>query len=97
MPLRSPAAALETSSRRKRRTPSADSNAPADRSLGPGSALVAWTSTVPGVPSGNRTIRHRTPPTRRRPSTTSRAPHNGWCAAVTVTSPGNDGRNSRSL
>jgi transposase len=37
------------------------------------------------------------PPTLRRPSTASRSPHKGCCAAVTVTSPGNDGRNTCSL
>ncbi len=96
MPLTSPPAALGASSRRSRRTPSADNNAPAGgTAVAP--ALVACTSTVPGVPSGRRTIRHRTPPTRRRPSTASRSPHRGWCACVTVTSPGSDGRNSCSL
>jgi len=84
------------SNRRSCRTPSTDNNAPAAGSLA-APALVAWTSIVPGVPSGRRTIRHRSPPTRRRPSTTSRAPHSGWCAAVTVTSSGNGGRNSCSL
>ncbi len=85
------------SNRRRRRTPSTDNNAPTAASLAAAPALVAWTSIVPGVPSGRRTIRHRSPPTRRRPSTTSRAPHSGWCAAVTLTSPGNGGRNSCSL
>ena len=66
-----------------------------DRAVAP--ALVACTSIVPGVPSGNRTIRHGTPPTRRRPWTANRSPHNGCSAAVTVTSPGNGERNSCSL
>lgn len=81
MPLPRSPAALGASSRRSARTPSTDSNAPAAGSLvvaaGVAAALVAATSIVPGVPSGNRTIRHRTPPTRRRPSTASRSPHNG--------------------
>ncbi len=76
MPLPSPPGTLGASNRRSRRTPSADSNVPA-ASLSAGCALVARTSIVPGVPSGNRTIKHRTPPTLRRPSTASRAPHNG--------------------
>ena len=101
MPLPPPPEALGASNLRSCRTPSTDSNAPAVGSLVVASvaaaALVACTSIVPGVPSGKRTIRHRTPPTRRRPSTTSRAPHNGWCAAVTATSPSNDPRNSCSL
>jgi hypothetical protein len=97
VPLPSPPDALGASIRRNWRTPSADSNAPAATSPATEPALVACTSIVPGVPSGNRTIRHGTPPTRRRPSTVSRSPHNGWCAAVTVTSPGNDERNSCSL
>ena len=97
MPLPSPPAASDASNRRSRRTPSADSNAPAGASVAAAPALVADTATVPGVPSGRRTIRHRTPPTLRRPSTASRAPHNGWCASMTVTSLGSDGRNSCSL
>ena len=97
MPLPASAGALGSNSRRSRRTPSIDSNAPAAGSLGAAAALVACTSIVPGVPSGNRTIRHRTPPTLRRPSTANRSPHNGCCPAVTVTSPGNNGRNSCSL
>ena len=99
MPLPSPAVARGASSWRSWRTPSTDSNAPtiAGGWLAACPALVTCTSTVPGVPSGNRTIRHDTPPTRRRPSTTSRSPHSGCRAAVTVTSPGSDGRNSCSL
>jgi hypothetical protein len=97
VPLPSPAAARGASNRRSRRTPAADNSAPAGGPLAAAPALVARTSTVPGVPSGKRTIRHRTPPTLRRPSTTSRSPHNGCCAAVTVTSSGNDERNSCSL
>ena len=77
MPLPSPPAALGASNRRSRRTPSTDSNTPAAGSLTTDAALVADTSTVPGVPSGNRTITQGTPPTRRRPSTASRCPHNG--------------------
>ena len=69
MPLPTPPEALGTSNRRSRRTPSADSNAPAAGLSAACPALVASTSTVPGVPSGRRTIRHGTPPTRRRPST----------------------------
>jgi hypothetical protein len=97
VPLPSPPGALGASNRRSRRTPSADSNAPAAASPAAEPALVACTSIVAGVPSGNRTIKHGTPPTRRRPSTANRSPRNGWCAAVTVTSPGNDERNSCSL
>jgi hypothetical protein len=97
VPLPSPATTSGASSRRSRRTPSTDSSAPADTTLAAWPALVACTSTVPGVPSGSRTIRHGTPLTRRRPSTASRCPHSGCCAAVTVTSPGSDGRNSCSL
>jgi hypothetical protein len=97
VPLPTPPEALGASNRRSRRTPSADSNAPAAGPSAARPALVASTSTVPGVPSGRRTIRHGTPPTRRRPSTASRSPHNGCCAAVTVTSPGSAGRNSCSL
>jgi len=96
VPLPSPAGAGEASSRRNRRTPSTDKSARAD-SPAVVPALVACTSTVPGVPSGKRTITHGTPRTLRRPSTASRAPHSGWCAAVTVTSSGSDERNSRSL
>jgi len=98
VPLPSPAAASGAKRRRSRRTPSTDNSAPvvAGGSLA-APALVACTSTAPGVPSGRRTIRHGTPPTRRRPSTASRSPHNGWCVAVTVTSPGSGGRNSCSL
>jgi len=77
VPLPSPAAASGAKRRRSRRTPSTDSSAPADGSLAAWPALVACTSTVPGVPSGRRTIRHGTPLTRRRPSTGSRSPHNG--------------------
>lgn len=77
MPLPRSPAALAASNPRSRRTPSADNNAPDEGSVATGAALVAATSTVPGVPSGRRTIRHRTPPTRRRPSTSSRSPHNG--------------------
>ena len=99
MPLPSSLAAIGTASnRRSRRTPAADSNTPAAGSLLATPALVASTSIVPGVPSGSRTIRHAAPPTRRRPSTTSRSPHNGCCAAVTVTSAGNgEERDSCSL
>lgn len=97
MPLPSPASARGASSRRSWRTPSTDNSARADGSGSAEPMLVACTSIVPGVPSGSRTIRHGTPPTRRRPSTASRSPHNGWYAAATVTSPGNDGRNSCSL
>lgn len=98
MPLPRSPAALGASNPRSRRTPATDNNTPADAgSVADLAALVAATSTVPGVPSGRRTIRHLTPPTRRRPSTASRSPHNGWCAWVTVTSSGNDGRNSCSL
>ncbi len=96
MPLPTPPEALGANNRRSRRTPSADSNAPAAGPSAACPALVASTSTVPGVPSGRRTMRHGTPPTRRRPSTASRSPRSG-CAAVTVTSPGSDGRNSCSL
>ena len=79
MPLPSPAEASGAKSRRSRRTPSTDNNAPvvAGGSLAACPALIAPTSTVPGVPSGRRTIRHGTPPTRRRPSTASRSPHSG--------------------
>ena len=81
MPLPSPPGARGASNRLSRRTPSADNNAAAGGgSLAADPALVACTSIVPGVPSGNRTIRHRTPRTRRHPSTASRAPHSGWCA-----------------
>ena len=97
MPLPSPPDALDASNRRKQRTPSGDNNAPAAASLATAPALVADTSTVPGVPSGKRTTRHGTRCTLLRPSTTSRVPHNGCHGAVIVTSPGNDGRNSRSL
>ena len=62
---------------RSRRTPAADNNAASRGSLAVAPALVACTSIVPGVPSGRRTIRHGAPPTRRRPSTTSRAPTSG--------------------
>ena len=98
MPLPSPPETRgSNSSRRSCRTPSADSNAPDASSPAVAPALVACTSIVPGVPSGNRTIRHGTPPTRRRPWTANRSPHNGCSAAVTVTSPGNGERNSCSL
>jgi hypothetical protein len=97
VPLPSPAAARGASNRRNRRTPSPDNSAPTGGPLTAEPALVAPTSIVPGVPSGKRTIRHATPPTRRRPSTASRSPHNGCCAAVTVTSSDSDERNSCSL
>jgi hypothetical protein len=97
VPLPSPAAVRGASNRRSPRTPSDDNNAPVGGTLAADSSLVACTSTVPGVPSGKRTIKHHTPPTRRRPSTASRSPHSGWCAAVTVTSPGSDDRDSCSL
>ena len=42
-------------------------------SLSAGPALVACTSIVPGVPSGNRTIRHGTPP--HPPAALDRQPH----------------------
>ena len=71
MPLPSPPAP-GASSPRSRRTPSADNNAPAGTGSLSTPALVAWTAIVPGVPSGSRTIKHGVPPTRRRPSTTSR-------------------------
>ncbi len=77
MPLPRSPATRGASNRRSRRTPSADSNAPAAGSLVAVAALVAATSIVPGVPSGNRTIKHGAPPTRRRPSTASRSPHSG--------------------
>jgi hypothetical protein len=77
VPLPTPPATLGASNRRSRRTPSTDSNAPAAASLSAEPALVADTSTVPGVPSGRRTIRHGTPCTLRRSSTASRAPTNG--------------------
>ena len=77
MPLPSPAA-RGASSWRSWRTPSTDSNAPADDgSLATCSVLVACTAIVPGVPSGSRTIQHGIPPTRRRPATVSCCPHNG--------------------
>lgn len=78
MPLPAPPETVGDNNRRSRRTPSTDSStAPDAASLTAGPTLVADTSTVPGVPSGNLTIRHPAPPTRRRPSTTSRAPHSG--------------------
>jgi len=77
VPLPASPGALATSNRRSRRTPSADSNTPAAASPAAAPALVACTSIVPGVPSGNRTIRHGAPPTRRRPSTANRSPRNG--------------------
>ena len=78
MPLPRSPAALAASNPRSRRTPATDNNTPAAAgSLIAVPALVAATSIVPGVPSGRRTIRHRAPPTRRRPSTSSRSPHNG--------------------
>jgi hypothetical protein len=77
VPLPSPASARGASSRHSWRTPSTDNNAPLGGSLAASPALVACTAIVPGVPSGNRTIQQGTPPTRRRPSTTSRCPHNG--------------------
>ncbi len=77
MPLPTPPAALGSSSRRRRRTPSTDNNTPPAGVSPPAATLVADTSTVPGVPSGNRTIRHLTPRTRRRPWTTSRTPTSG--------------------
>ena len=97
MPLPSPSATLGSSKRRSRRTPSTVSNIPAAVSLTTEPALVACTSIVPGVPSGNRTIRHDTPPTRGglRPPTARRT--TDARRAVTVTSRGNDGRNSCSL
>ena len=76
MPLPSPET-RGSSNRRSCRTPSADSNAPDAGSPAIAPALVAASSIVPGVPSGNRTIRHATPPTRRRPSTANRSPRNG--------------------
>lgn len=75
MPLPSPPATRGASNRRSRRTPSADSNAPAAAPPAACPALLVCTSTVPGVPSGRRTIRHGTPPTRRRRSTADRSPH----------------------
>jgi len=75
--LPTPPEALGASNRRSRRTPSTDNNAVARGSLAVAPALVARTSIVPGVPSGRRTIRHGTPPTRRPPSTTRRAAHSG--------------------
>jgi hypothetical protein len=77
VPLPSPPEALDTSNRRNRRIPATDNNAPAGGSVTADAALVADTSTVPGVPSGKRTTRHGTPRTRRRPSTTSRRPASG--------------------
>ena len=97
MPLPSQPAARGDNSRRSRRTPSIDNSVPAGASPSAPPALVADTATVPGVPSGRRTIRHGTPRTRRRPSTASRTPHNGCAGAVTVTASGADDRNSRSL
>jgi len=97
VPLPPPASARGANNGRSRRTPSTDNSARADGSGSAEPALVACTSTVPGVPSGNRTIRHGIPPTRRRPSTVSRTPHNGCAGAVTITSPGSDERNSCSL
>ena len=76
MPLPSPAEGSAAKSRRSWRAPSTDNNAP-DGSLAGSPALVTCTAIVPGVPSGNRTIQHGVPPTRRRPSTASRCPHNG--------------------
>lgn len=97
MPLPSPPDAPGDSNRRNRRTPSIDNSVPAGPSGCADPALVADTSTVPGVPSDKRTIRHGTPRTLRDPSTASHTPHNGCAGAVTVTPSGNDGRNSRSL
>jgi len=77
VPLPSPAAAGGDSNRRSLRTPSADNNAPVGASVTASPALVACSAIVPGVPSGSRTIKHGIPPTRRRPSTTRRYPHNG--------------------
>ncbi len=91
-----PSSPTVANSARKRRTASADSNAPPAGDTRP-PALVAATAIVPGVPSGNRTIRQRTPPTVIRPSTASRAPASGCSDAVTSTSTGNAARNSRSL
>ena len=71
MPLPSPPATLAASNRRKQRNPSTDNNAPAGAPLAAAPTLVADTSTVPGVPSGNGTTRHGTPRTLRRPSTAS--------------------------
>jgi hypothetical protein len=77
VPLPTPPEPLGSSSRRSPRTPSNDNSVPAGASASAVPALVADTSTVPGVPSGRRTIKHGTPPTFRRPATASRAPHNG--------------------
>ena len=85
------------SNRRSRRTPSADSSAPAPRLASRRRCVRRLHLDRPRRPIRQRTIRHGTPRTRRRPSTTSRTPHNGWCTAATVTSPGSDERNSCSL
>ena len=77
MPLPTPPETLGSSSRRSRRTPSSDNSVPAAASASAAPALVADTSTVPGVPSGRHTIKHGTPPTFRRPATANRSPHNG--------------------
>jgi hypothetical protein len=77
VPLPTPPETLGSSRRWSRRTPSSDNSVPAGASAFAVPALVADTSTVPGVPSGRRTIKHGTPPTFRRPATTSRAPHSG--------------------
>jgi hypothetical protein len=77
VPLPSPPGGLGASNRRNRRTPSIDNNAPSGPPPSTDPALVADTSTVPGVPSGKRTIRHGTPRTLRRPWTASRTPTSG--------------------
>jgi hypothetical protein len=87
--------ATASNSRRTTRTASTDNNAPAADSATP--ALVAVTAIVPGVPSGSRTIKQRTPPTVVRPSTARRAPASGCDDPVTSTSPGSGARKSRSL
>ena len=84
-------------STRTRRTPSAESNATPHREDPDAPALVSASATVPGVPSGRRTIKHGTPPTRRCPSTTRRSRASGCPGAVTTTSTGTEPRNSRSL
>ena len=74
VPLPASPARWRSSNRRSRRTPSTDNSAAAGGSLRRSARARRRTSTVPGVPSGKRTIRHGAPPTRRRPSTASRSP-----------------------
>ena len=92
---RSRSATRGSSSARKRRTPSTDSNAPAPAEPSPRSSRS--TRQFPPIRRAAAPASSGSPPTVRCPSTTSVRPASGCVNATTTTSAGTDRRNSRSV